>query len=198
MSRLNSFLKAVSYKLRYGESLQWDAAFRCKKVADINILSGKLQIGKGFGMNPGSYIAVANKGIVSIGNNVSINRNTMIICHDSIEIGDHCSIGPNVMIYDHDHNFGANGLEKGYKTAPVSIGNNCWIGGGVTILRGSTIGEGSVIGAGTIIKGEIPPHSLVTSAREVVIRTLCDKSILCSEQPEIRDGIVSEDNMMVQ
>lgn len=172
MSRLKSILKVICYKIEYGKSLCWDAAFRCKKVSDIKILSGNLKIGKGFGMNPGSYIAVVNNGNISIGNNVTINRNAIIVCHDSIIIGEHCSIGPNVLIYDHDHCFDSEGLQEGYRTSPVVINKNCWIGGGVTILRGTTIGEGCVIGAGSIVKGEIPPHSLVTSERNLHITPL--------------------------
>ena len=175
MSRLKAILKVIYYKLRYPQSLHWDSALRCKKVSEIKILSGNLKIGKGFGMNPGSYIAVVNNGNVSIGNNVAINRNTIIVCHDSITIGEHCSIGPNVLIYDHDHCFNAGGLQDGYRTSPVVIHKNCWIGGGVTILRGTVIGEGCVIGAGCVLKGNIPPHSLVTSDRELVIRPLQEK-----------------------
>ena len=145
---------------------------RCRKVSEINILSGSLRIGKGFVMNPSSYIAVVSDGNLTIGDNVSINRNTLVVCHDSIAIGDCCCIGPNVLIYDHDHRFDSDGPQKGYRTAPVVIGRNCWIGGGVVILRGTTIGEGSVIGAGSVIKGDIPPHSLVTANREILISPL--------------------------
>jgi carbonic anhydrase/acetyltransferase-like protein (isoleucine patch superfamily) len=34
---------------------------------------------------------------------------------------------------------------------PVSIGDDCWIGGGVTVLGGVTIGAGCVIGAGSLV-----------------------------------------------
>ena len=183
MSRLKSMLKAVCYKLRYGKSLQWEAALRCEKVSEIKILTGNLKIGKGFRMNTGSYIAVVNGGQVTIGNHVSINRNSILVCHDCVTIEEHCSIGPNVLIYDHDHCFGPGGLQEGYRTSPVVIHKNCWIGGGVTILRGTTIGEGCVIGAGAVIKGEIPPHSLVTSDRELMIRPLRE-----NEKPVFYDG----------
>lgn len=165
MSRILSILKALGYKLRYRNSLQWEGMLRCKKVADIKIQSGKLRIGKGFDMYPGAYIAVVDKGVMTVGDGVAVNRNAMIICHDSVAIGDGCRIGPNVLIYDHDHNFGAQGLEEGYITAPVVIGKNCWIGGNVTILRGTTIGDGCVIGAGAVVKGNIPAHMLVTADR---------------------------------
>lgn len=39
---------------------------------------------------------------------------------------------------------------------PVAIGDNCWIGGGVTILPGVTIGDNVTIGAGSVVVSDIP------------------------------------------
>ena len=161
MKRIFAVIKAIAYKIKYGKLLQWEGMLRCVQLAEMNIKNGKLNIGQGFCMKPGSYIAVVNGGFVSIGNNVNLNRNTILVCHDHVSIGDNCAVGHNVLIYDHDHNFGIKGLEKGYKTAPVVIENNCWIGAGAIILRGTHVGEGCVIGAGAVVRGNIPAHSLV-------------------------------------
>lgn len=125
--------------------------------------------GKGLIMKPNAYCAIMDGGSLHIGSNVSIARNTIIVCHDNITIGDRCSIAPNVAIYDHDHRFGPDGIKPGYNTKPVVIEKNCWIGIGTIILRGTHIGEGCVIGAGCVVTGDIPSHSLVTSARGLTI-----------------------------
>ena len=115
------------------------------------------------------------QGTLLIGNNVSFNQNNIIVCHNTIKIGDCCAFGPNVVIYDHDHKFGLNGIAVNeFNCAPIIIDNNCWIGANVTILKGTHIGEGSVIGAGSIVKGDIPPHSLVKTNRELIIKQLED------------------------
>lgn len=57
----------------------------------------------------------------------------------------------------------------GYKHGAVVIEKGCWIASNVIILRNTHIGEGCVIGAGACVKGVIPPHSLVTSDRELNI-----------------------------
>ena len=46
-------------------------------------------------------ISSRNRGKLKIGNRVYLNRNTMIVCRDSVEIGSGTTVGPNVMIYDH-------------------------------------------------------------------------------------------------
>lgn len=114
-------------------------------------------------------------GCLSIGNNVSINRNCIIVCHNNINIADNVIFGPGVTIYDHDHIFSELGILPGFKSDAVVIEKGCWIGSNVTILRGTHIGQDSVIGAGCIIKGEIPPHSLVVGDRSIRVIPLANK-----------------------
>ncbi len=89
------------------------------------------------------------------GERVAIND----YCHFSIqsdcvlEIGDDTIIGPFVMI-----NTGNHGLLKHeaiatqpHDKASIHIGQDCWIGGHVSILRGVVIPEGCVIGAGSVV-----------------------------------------------
>ena len=174
-AKIRGILKVLWYKARYGKQFYTESFPRMENSARINLLAGTMEIGKGFSMKPNSYCAVASRGILRIGNNVSLNRNSMIICHDCITIGDRVAIGPNVAIYDHDHIYGMEGLESGYRTAPVVIERNCWIGAGVIILKGVHIGEGSVIGAGCVVKGNIPAHTVVKSNRELEIIPIADK-----------------------
>ena len=79
-------------------------------------------------------ISSRNSGKLKIGNRVYLNRNTMIVCRDSVEIGSGTTVGPNVMIYDHDHDLQNRGQ---ICSSPISIGENVWIGGGAIILKGS-------------------------------------------------------------
>jgi len=169
IARVYGMAKKVWYLLRYTGAVIFEGLPSIEGKAKIKLRKGKFHSGKGLVMKPNSYCAIMDGGKLRLGHNVSIARNSMIVCHEKITIGDHCAIGPNVSIYDHDHRFGMNGIEAGFKTAPVIIDNYCWIGVGSVILRGTHIGEGCIIGAGTIVKGEIPAHSLVKSSREFTI-----------------------------
>lgn len=44
---------------------------------------------------------------------------------------------------------------------PVVIGNDCWIGYGVSIVGGVKIGDGAVVLAGAVVTKGIPPYSIV-------------------------------------
>ncbi|MBR1432842.1 MAG: acyltransferase [Ruminococcus sp.] len=127
----------------------------------------KLRIGKNFKMRDGAKLRVRKGATCIIGNNSSINCNNIIACRERIEIGENVMLSPNVLIYDHDHDFRAPGGVKAgkYKTAPVKIGNNVWIGANTVILRGTEIGDNCVIGAGGIVKGQYEEGSVIIQKR---------------------------------
>lgn len=177
ISKILGCLNKIIYKIRFGKSVSFSGVPRFVSHMQIYVQSGEVKTGKSFTMKQGVYMAALNGGKILLGNNVSINRNCMLVCHDTISIADNCAIGPNVVFYDHDHKFGPNGIEEGFKTSPIIIEKNCWIGAGATILRGTHIGEGSVIGAGAVVRGDIPPHSLVTSNRELNITPIISKGV---------------------
>jgi maltose O-acetyltransferase len=40
--------------------------------------------------------------------------------------------------------------------APITIGDNVWLGGGAIVLPGVTVGDDSVIGAGAVVTKDVP------------------------------------------
>ncbi len=78
-----------------------------------------------------------------------------------VTFGDDCFVGPNVSIYTACHS--TNPVERNTRqewAKPVTIGNNVWIGGSVTILAGVTIGDNCTIGAGSVVTRDIPANSV--------------------------------------
>jgi len=134
----------------------------------------KISFGKGVTVRAGVKIRLNNKGKLRVGNRVGFNNYCLINCMDSISIGDNVIFGQNIMMYDHDHNFKKQGIirDNGFKTKPIVIGNNVWIGSNCVILKGTQIFDNSVIAANTVIKGVIPANSLVISSRNLDIKEL--------------------------
>ena len=124
---------------------------------------GRITIGKNANFRSFSEVH-ADGGIITIGNNLFINRNSMIISHSSITIGNNVTIGPNVLIYDHDHDREGKILQK-----PIVIGDDVWIAGCVTILKGVTIGKRSIIGAGSVVTKDVPDYSVLIQKRNSTI-----------------------------
>lgn len=132
---------------------------------------GTLQIGERFKMRDGAKIRVRSGAVCKIGKNTSVNCNNLIVCHEKITIGNDVQFSPNVQIYDHDHDFRVKGGIKAgkYRTAPIEIGNNVWIGANTVILRGTKIGNNAVIAAGSIVKGNVPDESVYVQKRSTDI-----------------------------
>lgn len=90
-----------------------------------------------------------------------------------ITIGDYTLIAPNVQIYTPHHplDYRERRESKEY-SYPVTIGKDCWIGGGAIILPGVTIGDRCIIGAGSVVTRDVPSDSLAVGNPAVVKRKL--------------------------
>lgn len=58
---------------------------------------------------------------------------------------------------------------------PVTIGDNVWIGGGVSIIPGVNIGKNSVIAAGSVVIRDIPENVVAAGNPCKVIRKITEK-----------------------
>jgi maltose O-acetyltransferase len=100
---------------------------------------------------------------IRIGDRNYFNRNLMIDACGLVEIGDDNMFGPDVYITDSNHAFGA-GLkpnEHPMHVGKVRIGNRCWIGAKVVILKDVELGDGCVVGAGAVVTRSVPTGSVV-------------------------------------
>ena len=110
---------------------------------------------------------------ITLGRNVFMNFNCVILDVAAVSIGDDTQIGPLVQILTADHPRDAairrSGLESG---RPIAIGRNVWIGGGAIITPGVTIGDDAIIGAGSVVTRDVPAGATVVGnpARPVVKR----------------------------
>lgn len=110
---------------------------------------------------------------VSIGKGVYINFNCVILDTCRVTIGDNTLVGPGVSIYAASHPVdpavrkGMQGPENGRE---VHVGEDCWIGGNVTVCPGVRIGRGSTIGAGSVVTKDIPAFVVAAGNPARVLR----------------------------
>ncbi|WP_280176774.1 MULTISPECIES: sugar O-acetyltransferase [Rhodoplanes] len=99
---------------------------------------------------------------ITLGRDVFLNFNCVILDVTPVEIGDGTQIGPAVQIYAADHPREAEPRRQGLEFGrPVRIGRNVWIGGGAVILPGVVVGDDAVIGAGSIVTRDVPAGATV-------------------------------------
>lgn len=90
--------------------------------------------------------------LIFFGDNIFFNLNTTLYCRNRITVDIATIVSQNVVIRDSD----VHRIVGEVNNAPVSIGNHCWIGTNVIILKGVTIGDNSVIGTGSVVIHDIP------------------------------------------
>ena len=113
---------------------------------------------------------------IKIKKGVYINNNACFISEGSegITIGPGTLMGTNVTIYDSDfHELDSHKRTTGTPaTAGVNIGENVFIGSGVTILKGVSIGNNSVIGSGSVVSASLPENVIAAGNPCKIIKLL--------------------------
>ena len=110
---------------------------------------------------------------ITLGHRFFANFNFTVLDEALVRIGDDCFIGPNVSIYTACHS--TDPVERNSRrewALPVTIGDNVWIGGSVTILPGVTIGDNVTIGAGSVVVHNIPSNTIAVGNPCRVVREI--------------------------
>jgi acetyltransferase-like isoleucine patch superfamily enzyme len=117
--------------------------------------------------------------LVTLGDNVYITAGVQFITHDG---------GTLILRKDHPD------LEW---TAPISVGDDVYIGVRTIILPGVSIGNRCVIGAGSVVTRDIPDGSVAAGVPARVIRTVDEylaamqaKSLKCGDLAPARKAEV--------
>jgi acetyltransferase-like isoleucine patch superfamily enzyme len=111
---------------------------------------------------------------VSIGARTHIGESSSLWAGETtgrIDIGADVLFGPRVYVTASNY-----GTEPGTPVMlqaklerSVRIGDDCWLGAGVTVLPGVTIGDGCIVGAGAVVTKDLPPGSIAVGVPARVV-----------------------------
>ncbi|WP_346867457.1 MULTISPECIES: sugar O-acetyltransferase [unclassified Clostridium] len=164
MELITQWHKAKNLIRQYNNTMSEDA-YTKNNILD-NLLGSK---GKNLWITAPFFVDYGNN--IYFGNNCEVNMNCTFLDDNKIIIGDNALIAPNVQIYTAFHpvnareRFGEPKEDGTFQfcktqTAPVTIGNDVWIGGGAIIMPGVKIGDNVVIGAGSVVAKDIPSNKV--------------------------------------
>jgi len=97
----------------------------------------------------------------------------MVLGSGRITIGDNVLIGPGARLYTPNHPLDVDLRREGWEIGlPITIEDDAWLGGSVTICPGVTIGARSVVGAGSVVTKDVPPDVVVAGNPARVVKEL--------------------------
>lgn len=112
---------------------------------------------------------------ITVGDNFYANTNCCILDCAKVTFGNNVWIGPNVGFYTPEHAFISEQRTAGYeRSLPITVGDNVWICGGVSIVAGVTIGADSIIGAGSVVTKDIPEGVIAVGNPARVLRKITE------------------------
>ena len=117
---------------------------------------------------------------VRLGRNVYMNFNCTILDTCLVTIGSRTLLASNVSLYSATHPLdptlrnGTKGPELGKE---IHIGDDCFLGGNVTVCPGVRIGRGVTVGAGSVVTKDVPDMCVVAGNPARIIRWLDGKAV---------------------
>jgi acetyltransferase-like isoleucine patch superfamily enzyme len=115
----------------------------------------------------------AIEGRLAIGAGTILGHHCTIAAAESVTIGADCLLGEFVSVRDHDHAFDRLDLPvaaQGRRSAPVTIGDDVWIGAKATITAGVRIGDHAIIGAGAVVTSDVEALAIVAGVPARFVR----------------------------
>ena len=142
----------------------WHVGWIIKKFFYKLIYGNKIDIPQSVTFRSGFKVLLEENANIVIGERVFFNNGCSMTAMNRITIGKNSIFGENVKIYDHNHVFKKIPMaiaEQGFKIGTVSIGDNCWIGSNVILLKGANIGNNCVVAAGSIVDYDVPDNCIL-------------------------------------
>lgn len=110
---------------------------------------------------------------IRIGADSFVNFDCVFLDLAPITVGRRTLIGPKVQLLTAHHPMDAAERATGREAGrPITIGDDCWLGGGVIVCPGIRIGNGAIIGAGSVVTRDIPAGAVAAGNPARIIRKL--------------------------
>lgn len=162
------------YQFKAGKSLILEEGVNINALSEKGIIVGNnVTIAKNSILLCTGVIANKGKGI-EIGNNAAIGAQSFLGGQGGIKIGNDVIMGPHVKIFSENHIFDSLEIiirKQGESRSGVIIEDNCWIGAGTIILDGVTVSSGCVIAAGSVVNKTVPKNAVVAGVPARIIKT---------------------------
>jgi acetyltransferase-like isoleucine patch superfamily enzyme len=149
-------------------------------IDDLAVLDAKGEANEGIRLGAGVLVGrnttlSCKEGSIEVGDFTNISANCSLLSETRIRLGKHCFLaGGCYLVAGGNHPITDTSRpimdQPSQAKGGIDIGDDVWLGAGVTVLDGVTIGRGSVVGAGAVIAASLPEYSYAVGGRTLRVR----------------------------
>lgn len=164
---------------------------------------GVMELGRGAYIDDYCRLQVCPGARMGIGDGCYLNTNCRMVAADGISVGEGTMFGPNVCVFDHDHVFDAEGVHGELVSAPIAIGECCWLGANVLVTKGASIADRICVGGGVVVTRPLAePGVYVGTPAHLVRRTAregggVDGAVAGAQEAQTRDNSLQDTQRVV-
>ena len=120
---------------------------------------------RAFGAKMGSGVVIRSRVHITFpwrfecGDHVWIGDEALLLSLAPIRLGSHVCLSQRVFLCTGSHDYQKPTFDL--ITAPVEIGDSCWLGAQAFVGPGVTLGPGAVAAAGAVVVRDVPPKTVV-------------------------------------
>jgi len=164
--------KRAWYRLRYpkltlGRDVQIRHRLRLRRGVTV-VIGDRCRLNK--------LVRFAGPGEVHIGPDCLING-SWIGCWTTITVGAGSLLSECELVDNTFHNLDParrHAPQSASTRAPITVGENVWIGTGALVMKGVSIGRDSVVGAATVIRSDVPDRVVVIGNPQQIVKRFDD------------------------
>lgn len=168
------FLGRIQVKLRGQNSniVIGDNAILGDKVDLRNRENGKIVLADRTYLDANVRLVAAREGRIEIGEGTEIGANTVINSGGKTTIGKFVMVAGNVQINSSSHGtLQAEFIKaQAHEHGEVKIGDDCWLGSGVSVIMNSEIQDGVVVSSNSLVSGKLPSFSICAGVPAKVMK----------------------------
>jgi len=161
-------IQCMRYSLKYKKDLF------IHPLSVVNARKGNCTFYEGVSLKSMTRIDCSEKGMVELGEFVSLNTGTRIEAEEFVVLGKYVTTGPYVYISDRSHEYRDISkpiIMQGYFSGGgVQIGDETWVGIHASVIGPVKIGKHCVIGANSVVTNNIPDYSVAVGVPARVIK----------------------------
>ncbi len=165
-------VKRAWYRLRYprltlGRDVQIRGRIRLRRGVTV-VIGDRCRLNK--------LVRFAGPGEVRIGPDCLLNG-SWIGCWTTVTVGAGSLLSDCELVDNTFHNIDParrHAPPSAGTRAPITIGDNAWIGAGALVMTGVTVGRDSVVGAATVVRSDVPPGVVVIGNPQQIVKRFDD------------------------